>query len=495
MKIKSALISVFDKEGILPLAQELIKNNVTIYSTGGTLNYLEKNNIPIVAVDSVTGFPEILDGRVKTLHPNIFGGILFRRDLEKDLKDVANHQIPALDLVVVDLYPFEDTVAAGKDHDEIIEKIDIGGISLIRATAKNYKFTTIVPSKAHYQSFINEYIAQSGETTETFRRYIAGEAFRITSHYDYEINSYVAQNVQALRYGENPHQEAYFKGDLNQILTKLNGKELSYNNLLDIDASINLINDLRKEGQTTFAIIKHNNACGCAQRNSGLLAFQDALAGDPVSAFGGIIISDTAIDFETAQEMNKIFFEVCIAPSFDSKALELLTQKKNRVILQWNDSPFPTTNVRTVLNGKLLQARDSKITQMSDLTVTTEKAPSESEKQDLIFANILVKNTKSNGITLVKNGQLIGIGTGQTSRVDALRQAIAKAAAFNFDLKGCVMASDAFFPFPDCVEIASEFEISAIIQPGGSIKDQDSIDAANKLGIAMVTTGRRHFKH
>jgi phosphoribosylaminoimidazolecarboxamide formyltransferase/IMP cyclohydrolase len=495
MKITSALISVFDKEGILPIAQELIKNNVTIYSTGGTLKFLQENQIQAVAVDSVTQFPEILDGRVKTLHPYIFGGILFRRDLDKDLKDVATHQIPVIDLVIVDLYPFEDTVSAGKGHDDIIEKIDIGGISLIRATAKNYKFTTIVPSKSHYEIFLNSYRNNNGSTPEEFRKYLAGEAFKISSHYDNEINSYLANNTKSLRYGENPHQKAFFKGNLDEIITQLNGKELSYNNLLDIDASMQLVGDLSKDTIATFAIIKHNNACGCAQRNTVSEAFADALAGDPVSAFGGILITDKMIDMKTATQMNDIFFEVCIAKGYDKDALDLLSKKKNRIILKWNSSNYPKKQVRNILNGILVQERDEKITSSNDLKTVTQKAPNNQEEQDMIFASILVKNTKSNAIVLVKNGQLIGIGTGQTSRVDALRQAVAKAQAFNFDLNGSAMASDAFFPFPDCVTIAAEYGISSVIQPGGSIKDQDSIDACDNLGLSMVTTGIRHFKH
>ena len=496
MKIKSALISVFNKEGIDQLALALTKNNVIIYSTGGTQTYLENLGIKVLAVEDQTNYPPVFGGRVKTLHPAIFGGILFRRGLESDQQERETHKIPEIDLVVVDLYPFEDTVASGASNQDIIEKIDIGGVSLIRAAAKNHKDVVIVSSKAQYARFTEHYIANNGETELAFRSELAKEAFQNTTHYDNAIASYFSGNkIMPLRYGENPHQKAEFQGNLDAIFEKLNGKELSYNNLLDVDAAVNLITDVSVPGKSCFAVLKHNNACGCAIRSNVRQAYLDALAADPVSAFGGIFITDTEIDLETAQEIDKVFYEVCIAPSYSLEAEELLSKKEKRILLKWNPKVETSRQKRSILNGYLVQDRDSLNVQEKDLTVVTSKKPTSSQIEDLLFADKLVKNTKSNAIILVKDGQLLASGTGQTSRVDALNQAITKANAFKFDLNDAVLASDAFFPFPDCVEIAGENRISAIIQPGGSIKDGLSTDKANELGIAMVHTGVRHFKH
>ncbi|MBR9860588.1 bifunctional phosphoribosylaminoimidazolecarboxamide formyltransferase/IMP cyclohydrolase [bacterium] len=496
MQIKSALISVFNKEGIDSLAQELAKNQVKIYSTGGTQKYLENLGIPVEAVEDYTNYPAVFGGRVKTLHPAIFGGILYRRENEQDLKELEEHGIPSIDLVIVDLYPFEATLASGAGHQEIIEKIDIGGISLIRATAKNYKDTAIISSKVQYEEFERHYKSEGGSTTEEFRKSLAAAAFETSMSYDRAIGNYFKGNdVKVLRYGENPHQEASFIGNIDELFEQLGGKELSYNNLLDVDAAVNLIMDIRRSDQASFAVLKHNNACGCAQRDTVLEAFEASLAADPVSAFGGIFISDRKIDKETAEEINKIFYEICIAPEFDPEALEILSSSKKRILLKWNMVELTQDIERTVLNGKLVQARDMKNVKASELEVQTKKKPTDAQIEDLLFADKLVKNTKSNAIILVKDGQLLASGTGQTSRVDALRQAITKAKAFNFDLKDCVMASDAFFPFPDCVEIGAEAGVAAIIQPGGSIKDNLSIDACDERGLTMVFTGTRHFKH
>ena len=496
MKIKSALISVFDKTGIDKLALELLKNGVTLYSTGGTKKYLEGLGLSILAVEDQTKYPEVFGGRVKTLHPAIFGGILFRRDNESDNTELKQHQIPEIDLVVVDLYPFEDTVASGANHSSIIEKIDIGGISLIRAAAKNYKFTSIVSTKDQYEDFTNHYSSQNGSPTLKYRKKLATEAFGITMGYDKAISSYFQDKERvSLRYGENPHQKAYFDGDLEGLFNKLNGKELSYNNLLDIDAAVSLITDVGEKSKSTFAILKHNNACGCAKRETVLKAFQDALASDPVSAFGGILISDSQIDLETAKKIDEIFYEVCIAPSFSKEALDLLTKKSKRIILKWSKEAYNQDIVRSCLNGLLVQERDTHNVDESALIYPANKKPSQSAIKDLLLADKIVKNTKSNAIILVKDGRLLSSGTGQTSRVDALKQAIVKAKAFNIELAGAVMASDAFFPFPDCVEIAAEAGIEHVIQPGGSIKDNLSIEKANELGISMALTGVRHFKH
>jgi phosphoribosylaminoimidazolecarboxamide formyltransferase/IMP cyclohydrolase len=496
MKIKSALISVFDKSGIDKLAFELVKNDVVLYSTGGTKKYLENLGLLVLAVEDQTNYPEVFGGRVKTLHPAIFGGILYRRDNEGDNQELNQHQIPPIDLVVVDLYPFEDTVASGANHSSIIEKIDIGGISLIRAAAKNYNFTSIISSKEQYEDFTNHYSSQKGSPTADYRKKLAAEAFGITVKYDRVISSYFRNEQRVpLRYGENPHQKAYFEGDIDGLFKKINGKELSYNNLLDIDAAVSLITDVSEENQHTFAILKHNNACGCATRDSVSDSFKDALASDPVSAFGGILITDGTIDIETARQIDEIFYEVCIAPSYTQEALDLLTKKSKRIVLKWSKNRYEQDIVRSCLNGVLVQDRDLHNVDESDLTYPTDKKPSKAIIKDLLLADKIVKNTKSNAITLVKSGRLLSSGTGQTSRVDALRQAITKAKAFNIDLNGAVMASDAFFPFPDCVEIAAEAGIEHVIQPGGSIKDNLSVEKANELGLSMVMTGVRHFKH
>ena len=502
-KIKSALISVFYKDHLETIVKRLSELGVTIYSTGGTQKFIELQGADVTSVESLTSYPSILGGRVKTLHPKIFGGILSRRDNEEDSRQSEEYGIPEIDLVIVDLYPFEETVASGAPDSEIIEKIDIGGISLIRAAAKNYKDMLVVSSREQYKDLIGLLEAGHGETTLEQRNEFAKEAFNISSHYDSEIFGYFDDNQSGslkisvreskkLRYGENPHQEGFFFGDFGKMFDQLWGKEISYNNLLDIDAAVGLINDF---SDTTFAILKHNNACGIATRENLTEAWKDALAGDPVSAFGGILITNRIIDASTAEEMNKIFFEVSIAPGYDEKALEILKTKKNRIILVLKDGTLQPKNVRTVLNGFIGQDRDSKTEVPEDLKVATKAQPSEAQVKDLLFANKLVKHTKSNAIVLAKGQQLLASGVGQTSRVDALEQAIAKAKHFKFDLQGAVMASDAFFPFPDCVEIAEKAGITAVIQPGGSIRDQDSIDYCDQHGMSMVTTGFRHFKH
>ena len=504
-KIKSALISVFYKDGLEDIVRALDKQGVTIYSTGGTYKFIHDLGIEPIAVESLTGYPSILGGRVKTLHPKVFGGILSRRDMFSDGEQLAEYEIPEIDLVIVDLYPFEATVASGAPEQDIIEKIDIGGISLIRAAAKNFKDVVIVPAVNHYEEFLNIYTAQDGATTLEQRRHFAACAFNVSSHYDTAIFNYFNQeeNIPAfklnsthtneLRYGENPHQKGYYYGDLEGCFTKLNGKEISYNNLGDIDAACALIDDF---SDTTFAILKHNNACGLACRPTLLQAWTDALAGDPVSAFGGILITNRTITKEVAEEMHKIFFEVCIAPDYDEDALTILRGKKNRIILKRNEFKMHQTMFRSVLNGILVQDRDNVVPTAADMAKSVTSTPiTEQQAKDLAFATILVKHTKSNAIVLAKNGQLYASGTGQTSRVDALRQAIAKAKSFKFDLNGAVMASDAFFPFADCVEIAHEAGITAVAHPGGSIHDQDSIDYCEKNGMGMAITGFRHFKH
>jgi phosphoribosylaminoimidazolecarboxamide formyltransferase/IMP cyclohydrolase len=503
--IKSALISVYYKEGLAELVQELHKNKVLIYSTGGTQAFIESLKVPVVSVESLTNFPEILGGRVKTLHPTIFGGILNRRNLESDKEAIQKHGIPEIDLVIVDLYPFEETVAAGGSHEENIEKIDIGGISLIRAAAKNCQDVVIIPSVNFYSELLELLKSQEGATTYEQRKKFAAEAFHVSSHYDTLIHRYFAgedttyfkesiSNYESLRYGENPHQKGKFYGDLNAVFDKLHGKELSYNNLLDVDAAVALIEEFKNEGPT-FAILKHNNACGIATRSSIEEAYVLALEADPVSAFGGILISNAKIDLKTAELINELFCEVLIAPGYDLEGLELLKSKKNRIILVQKEVKLPKLQFRTILNGVLVQDRDEKSESRDDLEVKTTNAPSENEIVDLLFANKLVKHTKSNTIVLVKNRQLLASGTGQTSRVDALNQAIHKAKTFHFNLKNAVMASDAFFPFPDCVEIAHKEGIDVVIQPGGSLKDQLSIDYCNKEKMRMVFTGIRHFKH
>ncbi len=502
-KIKRALISVYHKDNLDTIIRKLHEEGVEFLSTGGTQSFIESLGIPCQAVEDLTTYPSILGGRVKTLHPKVFGGILCRRDNEEDQRQIAQYEIPEIDLVIVDLYPFEETVASGADEQAIIEKIDIGGISLIRAAAKNYKDVVIVASKAQYQPLLDVLNEHGANTTLEERRWFAKEAFAVSSHYDSAIFNYFdGDNKSAfriafdeskpLRYGENPHQKGFFFGNFDEMFEQIHGKEISYNNLLDIDAAVNLMNDF---DDITVAILKHNNACGLASRPTLCDAWKDALAGDPVSAFGGIIIANAAIDKATAEEMNKIFFEVVIAPDYDMDALEILTQKKNRIILIQKKNPDATMQFRSVLNGVLVQDKDLKVEEVSELKTVTDKDLTETEKEDLLFANKIVKHSKSNAIVLARNKQLCASGIGQTSRVDALKQAVEKAHSFNFDLNGAVMASDAFFPFPDCVEIAAQAGITAVVQPGGSINDQKSIDKCNELGIAMATTGFRHFKH
>lgn len=503
-KIQSALISVFDKNGLEPIVKELHKHNVTIYSTGGTETFIKELNIPVVPVEDVTSYPSILGGRVKTLHPKIFGGILNRQDHEGDVAQMKEYEIPQIDLVIVDLYPFENTVASGAPEADIIEKIDIGGISLIRAAAKNFKDTVIVPSVNEYELFLQMIQENNGATTLENRRLLATKAFHVSSHYDGAIFNYfntdetmlkISQaDGNELRYGENPHQKGHFFGNFDALFDKLNGKELSYNNLLDVDAAVNLMNEFKNEAPT-FAILKHNNACGVAQRSTMKAAYLDALAGDPTSAFGGVLIANNTIDVATAEEINKLFCEVVIAPAYDEAAIEILKEKKNRIILVIKETELPKKQVRTCLNGILVQDKDNITDNKELLTNVTKLSPSDREIEDLLFASKICKHTKSNTIVLVKDGQLCSSGTGQTSRVDALRQAIEKANSFNIELKGAVMASDAFFPFPDCVEIAHNAGITAVIQPGGSIKDDLSINYCDENNIAMVCTGIRHFKH
>lgn len=504
-KIKSALISVFDKSGLEPILKQLQKDGVVIYSTGGTQSFIESFGIPVERVEDLTSYPSILGGRVKTLHPKVFGGILNRRSLEEDQAQIAEYEIPEIDLVIVDLYPFEQTVASGASNEDIIEKIDIGGVSLIRAAAKNYQDVVIIPSQAQYVAFLDIIASSNSETSLEQRRAFARDAFNVSSHYDTHIFNYFNQgeldvfkgsilNSQVLRYGENPHQKGVFYGDLDAIFDKLHGKDLSYNNLLDVDAAVALMAEFKND-DPTFAIMKHNNACGIATRSTISEAYEAALAGDPVSAFGGILIANRAIDLPTAELINDLFCEVVIAPKYDNDALEVLKSKKNRMILVQKEIELPKKQFRTILNGVLEQDKDFLMEKPVDLIPKTTVEPTPTEITDLLFANKLVKHTKSNTIVLAKNKTLLASGTGQTSRVDALQQAIHKAKTFNFDLNGAVMASDAFFPFPDCVEIADLAGITAVIQPGGSIKDELSIDYCNAHKMAMVFTGNRHFKH
>jgi len=502
-QIKRALVSVYHKDKLDIIIQKLYSEGVEFISTGGTQSFIESLNIPCQAVEDLTGYPSILGGRVKTLHPKVFGGILSRRDNEQDNEQIAEYDIPEIDLVIVDLYPFEATVAAGADEPTTIEKIDIGGISLIRAAAKNYSDVVIVASQDQYEPLLEIITSNGAQTSLEERRWFAKEAFAVSSHYDSAIFNYFdgpeesafrysENNSKVLRYGENPHQRGFFFGKFEDLFEQLQGREISYNNLLDIDASINLINDFE---DITFAILKHNNACGIASRPVLVDAWKAALAGDPISAFGGVLITNAVIDKATAEEMNKIFFEVVIAPDYDLEALEILSQKKNRIILIIKETKVKAQQFRSLLNGVLMQDKDTHTETADDLKVVTDKAPTVEEIEDLLFANKIVKHTKSNAIVFAKNKQMCASGVGQTSRVDALRQAVDKAAAFNFDLQGAVMASDAFFPFPDCVQIASEAGITAVIQPGGSINDKLSIESCNETGLSMVTTGYRHFKH
>ncbi len=503
-QINSAFISVFNKDNLKPLISLLEKLNVKLYSSGGTKLALEELGCQVISVEDITKYPSILEGRVKTLHPKIFGGILYKRGEKSNLEDVKKYDIPNFDLVIVDLYPFEDTVKSNASEDEIIEKIDIGGISLIRAAAKNFKDVLIIPAKELIPKCIDILKKKNGKTSLEERLFFAKKAFEISSNYDTHIFSWFNNSTsdklqisisesKTLRYGENPHQKGLYYGKLNEIFTQLNGKEISYNNLLDIDAAINLINDC---SEPTFAIFKHNNTCGIAVDKDILRAWEKALEGDPISAFGGILITNQEINTKTAESINKLFFEIIIAPNYKNKELEILKSKKNRIILELNSQYLEgKIQYRSILNGILAQEKDILIDSKENLDKITKLKPSKSQVEDLLFASIICKHTKSNAIVLVKNKQLIGIGCGQTSRIDALKQAIEKAKKFKFDLTNSVMASDAFFPFPDCIEIASKEKISAVIQPGGSINDQLSIDCCNNNNISMVLTKTRHFKH
>ena len=500
--IKNALISVFHKDGLGPIVQQLNQLGIEIYSTGGTQKFIEEEGIKVNRVEDLTSYPSILGGRVKTLHPNVFGGILSRRELESDKEQLNQYNIPEFDLVIVDLYPFEKTVSSGASEQNVIEKIDIGGISLIRAAAKNFKDVLIVSERSQYSELLSILENGKGDTDLNTRKKFAGKAFNISSHYDTDIFNYfneeeivfkqsVLEN-KTLRYGGNPHQKGVFFGNLSEMFDQLHGKELSYNNLLDVDAAVSLISEFE---ETTFIVMKHNNACGIASRNTLVDSWKDALEADPVSAFGGVLITNQELDRTTAEEINKIFFEVIIAPSYSEDALEILKSKKNRVILMQKEVILPKSQFRTVLNGVLSQDKDLQTDQISDMKTVTTLSPTEDELSDLKFASKVCKHTKSNTIVFVKNKQLLSSGVGQTSRVDALKQAITKAKNFNFDLNGAVMASDAFFPFPDCVEIADNEGVKCVIQPGGSIKDNLSIDYCNNNEMKMVITGYRHFKH
>ncbi len=504
-QIRSALISVFSKEGLRPIAEKLHQLNVTIYSTGGTQKKLEEWGIPVVSVESVTTYPSILDGRVKTLHPKVFGGILARRE-DNHLAQLDQYKIPEVDCVIVDLYPFEETVANSQNESEIIEKIDIGGISLIRAAAKNYKDVVVVPSKEEYESFLNILNENNGVTSLEERHHFARRSFAVSSHYDSAIFNYFnkknteshfrksVQPAQELRYGENPHQRGFFYGNLNDMFEVLGGKALSYNNLVDVDAAVNLMREF-VGSDPTFAVLKHTNPCGVATRPTVLEAWEAALAGDPVSAFGGILICNHKIDLATAEAIDKIFYEVLIAPEYEEAVTTFLLKKKNRRILKIKEFYIHKKSFKSLLNGVVEMETDLAMESEEQMEPMTEKQVTAEQKNDLIFALKCVKHLKSNTITLVKNQQLLGMGCGQTSRVDALRQAIHKAKHFKFELGGAVMASDAFFPFPDCVEIANEAGIVAVVQPGGSKNDQLSVDFCNENGLAMMKTGVRHFKH
>lgn len=502
-KIKTALISVYNKDGLDIILKKLNDLNVKFISTGGTFEYIKKLGYEANTVESLTSYPSILGGRVKTLHPKIFGGILARLDDESDNKNLNDYDIIPIDLVIVDLYPFEDTLKLTNDEGEIIEKIDIGGISLIRAAAKNFKEVLVVPSSKLYNNFVELLENKKGKTDINDRKYFAAEAFNVSSHYDTIIFNWINPgNIYAfkesipdgvsLRYGENPHQHGRFYGKLDDVFSQIHGKAISYNNLLDLDAAINLINDF---DETTFAVIKHNNACGLACCDNLTDAWHKALAGDPVSAFGGVLVTNKNIDVSTAEEINKIFFEIILAPSYDDDALAILKSKKNRIILIHKQSEFSKMQYRSLLVGVLVQEKDQITENPANLKTVTKKSPTDNEEEDLLFANKLVKHTKSNSIVLAKDKQLVGSGTGQTSRVDALKQAIEKTCNFGLPIIGAVMASDAFFPFADCVEIADKAGITAVIQPGGSIRDQESIDYCDEHGMSMVMTGVRHFKH
>ena len=503
-RIQSALISVFYKEGLADIVRILHELNVKIYSTGGTFSFIADLNIPAGKVEDLTSYPSILGGRVKTLHPSVFGGILARRENNSDLEQLSKYNIPEIDLVIVDLYPFEETLRSVENEEEIIEKIDIGGISLIRAAAKNYKDVLVVSGREQYPDLLSLLKEKKGNTSTADRRLFATKAFLTSSHYDTAIFNYFNREASIpvfresinfsyqLRYGENPHQKGIFFGDINLIFKKLHGKEISYNNLLDLDAALNLIDEFT---MPTYVVIKHNNACGVASRNNPFDAWKDALACDPVSAYGGVIVTNSSVDEITATEIDKIFFEIIIAPEFTEPALRILKQKKNRIILVRNESSGSDSGFRSLLNGVLWQEKDHSAETAEQMKPVTTRIPQQSEFDDLVFANIIVKHSKSNAIVIAKNKQLCASGIGQTSRVDALKQAIDKAKSFGFDLNGSVLASDAYFPFADSVEIAHKAGISAIVQPGGSVRDQESIDYCSSNGVAMVFTGIRHFKH
>lgn len=492
MKIRSALLSVFHKNGLEEIVRNLHDLDIQLFATGGTYDFIKNLNLPVTAVEDITGYPSILDGRVKTLHPAVFGGILAIRNDEKHQAEMNKYNLPHIDLVVVDLYPFEATVSSGASKEDIIEKIDIGGISLIRAAAKNFQDVLIIPSVNDY-SFLNDILVnQKGIPTSEQRHRQARQAFSVSSQYDTAIHNWFAGETTPLRYGENPHQKGFFEGDLSEVFTQLHGKELSYNNLLDVDAALMLIAEFE---QPAFAVIKHNNACGIATDKHLLAAWEKALAGDSVSAFGGVLACNRTVTLEVAEKIDSLFFEILMAPDFEAEALAILQKKKNRILLQTTNWRKSGSNKRSILNGMLVQDADLKTETEADLKVVTKKAPTEQEISDLLFANIIVKHTKSNAIVLAKNGQMIGSGAGQTSRVDALQQAIAKAKHFGFDTEGAVMASDAFFPFPDCVQISAAAGIAAIVQPGGSVRDGDSVEEADKNEMSMVVTGARHFRH
>ncbi len=502
-KLKTALISVYHKEGLENVLTKLNELGVAVYSTGGTYKFIQEKGFEAKTVESLTSYPSILGGRVKTLHPKVFGGILARRNNESDLQQLSEYEIPEVDLVIVDLYPFEETLANTDNADEIIEKIDIGGISLIRAAAKNFEDVLVVASSDKYNELLSLLDEKSGSTDTEDRRYFAAHAFEVSSHYDTAIFRWMSdgripafkesiQNAKVLRYGENPHQKGVFYGDMEKVFEQLHGKEISYNNLQDLDAAIHLIDEFE---ETTFVVMKHNNACGVATRDNLLDAWKDALAGDPVSAFGGVLITNRMVTKDVAEEINKLFFEIITAPGYDDDAMEILKSKKNRIILKRKPVTFPKQQYRSLLNGVLWQEVDLATEEAEQLEAKTNVKPTKEQIEELLFANKIVKHTKSNAIVLTKNKQLVGSGTGQTSRVDALKQAIAKAESFELPLKGAVMASDAFFPFADSVEIAAKAGVTAVIQPGGSIRDKDSIDYCNEHDVAMVFTGIRHFKH
>ena len=503
-RIQSALISVFYKDGLIDIVKLLHELDVKIYSTGGTFDFISGLGLPAVKVEDITSYPSILGGRVKTLHPSVFGGILARRENNSDLEQLSKYNIPEIDLVIVDLYPFEETLKSSDKEEEIIEKIDIGGISLIRAAAKNYNDVLVVSGREQYDSVLSLLKEKRGYTSVSDRRFYAAKAFQTSSHYDVKIFNYFNREASIpvfresintsypLRYGENPHQKGVFYGDPDMIFKKLHGKEISYNNLLDIDSALNIIDEFKTP---TFAIIKHNNACGVACRSNAFDAFKDALSCDPVSAYGGVIVTNSNVDELIAGEIDKIFFEIIIAPGYSDSALEILKQKKNRIILQRNDSDKMNCGFRSILNGVLWQEKDNSTESIKEMRPVTTRIPENSEMEDLVFANIIVKHSKSNAIVIAKNRQLCASGIGQTSRVDALKQAIEKARSFGFDLQGSVLASDAYFPFADSVEIASKAGITAIVQPGGSVRDKESIDYCSSNGVAMVFTGVRHFKH